>query len=223
MDQREHHLQSWNVCHRLFNFIVRSLTSQALKTVTLGRLPPMNRGLIPGVHSSEAGNDGAESKNDHPDPATVAQGSPCEAALSGANVELDEQGNTSKNLEPFGLHGEELPPVQGSGDDVMSSPQISRDNSDCLLDSGKINPEEEAPLSTTTAPRRAPRKTVSINDVVEEMSTPKKNKKQSKAFSKSTSIGSEEDDPRPLRSILKVGSSLHEISDTFWSRATEGR
>ncbi|QHO45458.1 hypothetical protein HN51_014641 [Arachis hypogaea] len=37
MDQRELHLQPLGICYKLYNFIIKTLASQALKTVTLGR------------------------------------------------------------------------------------------------------------------------------------------------------------------------------------------
>ncbi|CAJ2628641.1 unnamed protein product [Trifolium pratense] len=36
MDQRELHLQHPGICYKLYNFITKTLASQALKTVTLG-------------------------------------------------------------------------------------------------------------------------------------------------------------------------------------------
>ncbi|KAK2456488.1 hypothetical protein QL285_003849 [Trifolium repens] len=36
MDQRELHLQHLGICYKLYNFITKTLASQALKTVTLG-------------------------------------------------------------------------------------------------------------------------------------------------------------------------------------------
>lgn len=42
MDQRELHLQPLGICYRIYNFIMKTLVSQALKTVTLGR--PMHLG-----------------------------------------------------------------------------------------------------------------------------------------------------------------------------------
>lgn len=161
---------------------MKTIISQALKTVPLGPPPP--------IHG-------------HP----IAHGRPCEAALSGA---------------------EEVPTVQGSGDDAISSPHVIKDNNDSCIDSGK-RPEEEAPISTTAAPisttaaqlPKAPKKTVSINEVVEEIGTPKKSKKMSKATRKSTSFEREEDDPKPLKSILKLPSKTNEKSDSFVNRSSD--
>ncbi len=174
-----------SICHRLFNFIRKIVASQADKTVNLGC--PSNKGLT-----------------------QIPEGRPCEAALSGAKVELD-QGNASKNLDPCGPHDKELPPVQVNGDDNISSSHMIKDNNkDSYTDSGK-RPEEKAPL-TTTAPEQKPiKKMVSINDVVEEISTPKKNKKMNKATNKLPSF-EHEDDLKPVKSILKVGSKLNEKS-----------
>ncbi|CAL5208551.1 unnamed protein product [Lathyrus oleraceus] len=57
------------------------------------------------------------------------------------------------------------------------------------------------------AKRTSLRKSVSINDNVEEILPNKKNKKRSKSFQKSSSLDQEEE-PKPLRSILKVDSDL---------------
>jgi hypothetical protein len=171
MDHREQQLQSLSICHRLFNFIMKTIASQALKTVPLGA-PTTN-------HS-------------HP----MAHEKPHEAAPSGA---------------------EEVPTVdQAIGDDTMI-----KDNNDSNIDSGK-SVEEEAPISTTAAQPKPLKKTVSINDTVEEISTPTKSKKMSKATKKSTSFEREEDGPKPLRSILKMGSNLSEKSDSFVSRSSDG-
>ncbi|KAG6701496.1 hypothetical protein I3843_08G161900 [Carya illinoinensis] len=180
MDQREHQMQSLSICQRLFYFILKSFASQAFKIVTLG--PPLNPGS-PQVPISSAAHDGAGSKSDHP----TAQGRrPCEAALSGAKAEL-EQGNASGNLGPFGPHGREFPPVQ----DVVSS-----------VNSGKRSEKEEEGMSSAAvAQPKAPKKMVSTNDLVEEISTPKKNKKMNKNTKNLTSLEREEDDPKPLRSI----------------------
>lgn len=116
---------------------------------------------------------------------------------------------------------EEVPTVQGIGDDTISSPHIIKDNNDSCIDSAGKRPEEEAPISTTSAQPKAPKKMVSINDTVEEISTPKKIKKMNKAAKKSTSFEREEDDhPKPLRSILKVGSKLN--GDSFVNRSSDG-
>ena len=184
MDRREHQLQSKSICQRLFNFIRKIVASQADKTVNLGC--PSNKGLT-----------------------QIPEGRPYEAALSGAKVELD-QGNASKNLDPCGPHDKELSPVQLNGDDNTSSPMIKDNSKDSYMDSGE-RPEEKAPL-TTTAPEQKPiKKMVSINDVVEEISTPKKNKKMNKATNKLPSF-EHEDDLKPVKSILKVGSKLNEKS-----------
>ncbi|XP_028784495.1 uncharacterized protein LOC114740502 [Neltuma alba] len=70
----------------------------------------------------------------------------------------------------------------------------------------------------TVPPREAPKKTVSINDNVEEITDSKKKKKKnrSKSFQKSNSLErqqqEEQEDIKPLRPILKVRSNLDEKS-----------
>lgn len=182
MDQRESQLQSMSICHRLFLFIMKSLASHAHKTVYLGCTSDQGSTQVPTI-TSDADN---------------------EAAIPGAKVELDE-GNGSKNLDPFGPHDKELPPVQGNVDDIISSSHEVQDNKDSYMNSGKMT-VEEAPLSTAAPGPKPLKKMVSIKDEVEEISTPKKKKKLKKTISKSTSFESEEDGPKPLKSILKVGS-----------------
>ncbi|KAM3752773.1 hypothetical protein ACB098_03G044200 [Castanea mollissima] len=198
MDQRESQLQSMSICHRLFLFIMKSLASHAHKTVHLGSTSNQGSTQVP-ITTSHADN-GAGSNSDHP----MAQEKPCEDAIPGAKVELDE-GNGSKNLDPFGPHDKELPPVQGNIDDIISSSHEVQDNKDSYMNSGKMT-EEAAPLSTAAPGPKPPKKMVSINVEVEVISTPKKKKKLNKTLSKSTSSEREEDAPKPLKSILKVGS-----------------
>lgn len=198
MDQRESQLQSMSICHRLFLFIMKSLASHAHKTVYLGCTSDQDSTQVPTI-TSDADN-GAGSNSDHP----MAQETPREAAIPGAKVELDE-GNGSKNLDPFGPHDKELPPVQGNVDDIISSSHEVQDNKDSYMNSGKMT-EEEASLSTAVPGPKPLKKMVSIKDEVEEISMPKKKKKLNKTLSKSTSFETEEDGQKPLKSILKVGS-----------------
>ncbi|KAG7969098.1 hypothetical protein I3843_07G013600 [Carya illinoinensis] len=132
------------------------------------------------------------------------------AAQDGADSKIElEQDNASKTLEPFGdPHGRELQPVQ--------------DNNDSRMNSVKRQLEDEETLSAAAPQPKAPKKAVSFHDVVEEMSSkPKQNKKMNKTTKKSTSLEREED-PKPLRSILKVGSKLNEKSDSFVNPCGDG-
>ncbi|KAJ7978024.1 Fibrous sheath CABYR-binding protein [Quillaja saponaria] len=52
MDQRNLQFQSLGICHKLYNFIMKSLASYACKTVTLGR--PMHFGLTQAPVSDDA-------------------------------------------------------------------------------------------------------------------------------------------------------------------------
>lgn len=64
-------------------------------------------------------------------------------------------------------------------------------------------------------PEKALKKTVSINDNVEEINGSNKRKKRSKSFRKSNSLEhqqEEREEIKPLRSILRVKSNLDEIS-----------
>ncbi|XP_019428088.1 PREDICTED: uncharacterized protein LOC109336135 isoform X2 [Lupinus angustifolius] len=63
---------------------------------------------------------------------------------------------------------------------------------------------------TCLSQAKPPKKTVSINDNVEEIAPFNKKKRRSKSFQKSSSLNqNEEEEPKPLRSILKVGSDLN--------------
>ena len=177
---------------------MKSLASHAHKTVYLGCTSDQDSTQVPTITSDADNGDGSNS--DHP----MAQETPCEAAIPGAKVELDE-GNGSKNLDPFGPHDKEREPVQGNVDDIISSSHEVQDNKDSYMNSGKMT-EEEAPLSTAAPGPKPLKKMVSIKDEVEEISMPKKKKKLNKTLSKSTSFETEEDGQKPLKSILKVGS-----------------
>ncbi|MED6135209.1 hypothetical protein PIB30_044128 [Stylosanthes scabra] len=48
MDQRECHLQPLGICSKVYNFITKTLASQALKTVTLGRSTRASSSIAPG-------------------------------------------------------------------------------------------------------------------------------------------------------------------------------
>ncbi|CAK8572413.1 unnamed protein product [Lathyrus sativus] len=75
-------------------------------------------------------------------------------------------------------------------------------DSGCMKIDEKVR-EDAARLAKKTSLR----KSVSINDNVEEILPNKKNKRRSKSFQKSSSLDQEEE-PKPLRSILKVDSDL---------------
>ncbi|MED6108683.1 hypothetical protein PIB30_026375 [Stylosanthes scabra] len=58
MDQRECHLQPLGICYKVYNFITKTLASQALKTVTLGRSTRCaSSSIAPGDCSAEEDGD----------------------------------------------------------------------------------------------------------------------------------------------------------------------
>ncbi|KAE8677723.1 hypothetical protein F3Y22_tig00111503pilonHSYRG00053 [Hibiscus syriacus] len=74
--------------------------------------------------------------------------------------------------------------------------------------------EDEAPATSSIRPEvRPPRKMVSINDIVEEMTATASKKKKSKK-KRTEKMGSFDqeiiEEPKPLKSILKVGSKIDE-------------
>lgn len=99
--------------------------------------------------------------------------------------------------------------TQGLLCDSIYSPaqQAQHKDTPCKNIDEKVR-ENTTTLPTTPLPKRISlRKVVSINDNVEEILPGKKNKRRIKSFQKSSSLDQEEE-PEPLRSILKVGSDL---------------
>lgn len=147
MEGREQHLQSLGICRRLYNFIMRSLASQAFKSVTLG-LPSLPEHAI-----------------------------------------LNEAGTKCNRKEGNGLDG-----------------------------NSKLRAEEETEAQIPSIASRAkpPRKTVSINEEVEDIEKTLKLRRKSKSFEKLNSLELLRDEPEPLRaSILKVGSDLSKKMAAF--------
>lgn len=75
---------------------------------------------------------------------------------------------------------------------------------------GKKVEESETSIHAAAIQARAPKKSVSINEDVEEI-MPSKNRKRMKKMS---SRENEEEELKPLKSILKVGSRLNEKCDS---------
>lgn len=147
MDQREPHVQSLGICYRIYHFIMKTLTSQALKTVTLGR-------------SMQFGSTKVQTSREE------------EVVIKPETKEQKAQENSSPGMN---MNGEE-----------------------------KMLP-----------PGKALKKTVSINDNVEEINDRKNRKKRSKSFQKSNSLEQQQEEKeniKPLRPILKVKSNLDEKS-----------
>ncbi|AES61308.1 hypothetical protein MtrunA17_Chr1g0191431 [Medicago truncatula] len=87
----------------------------------------------------------------------------------------------------------------------------------CNKDSPCTKVDEMVKEGTTRLPKRISlKKSVSICDNVEQILPNKKIKKRSKSFQKSSSLDQEEEEePKPLRSILKVGSDLNDQSNSI--------
>ncbi|KAJ9180195.1 hypothetical protein P3X46_008471 [Hevea brasiliensis] len=90
--------------------------------------------------------------------------------------------------------GKELPEVEDN------EAKIKEEKINSYVSPGK-RPEEEAPLPSLEA--KPPKKVVSMNDRVEEIETSKKKIKKKKSKERLTSFEQEEDEPKPLKSILK--------------------
>lgn len=68
--------------------------------------------------------------------------------------------------------------------------------------------EEEAAMPSVVLEKKAPKKVVSINETVEEIPTSKKKLRRKKSTDKLSSFEIQEDETKPLKSILKVGSNI---------------
>ncbi|KAL5566150.1 hypothetical protein UlMin_029314 [Ulmus minor] len=165
MDERRN--QSQGICQKLFNFIMKILSSHAQKTITLG--PPTNQ------KSAEPNHDEVGTKSDHP----MAQVEP-------------EKPNSPKNPNP--------------SDNFISS----------SFGSAKREEEEADSVPNSAATQaKAPRKMVSMNDTVEDIHKILKKRKKNKSFEKLNSLENDEEETKPLRSILKVGSNLNEKTEVY--------
>ncbi|GLT78972.1 hypothetical protein SLA2020_504870 [Shorea laevis] len=184
MDPREQELQSLGICERLYNFFTRSLATYALKTVTLG-LP-----------------------HDH---------APASAPVS-TGVDVSSS-NTNKPVHPV------APETWSAGSALQGKVEQERaksSSSDHIIDRKELliqdtspekEEEEEAQLPENVFQAKAPKKVVSKNETVEEIKLSKKKRKRKKSTEKVASFEDETDEPKPLKSILKVGSiNLNENS-----------
>jgi len=179
------------ICCRLYHFLKKALTSQASKTVTLGR-----------------------SRHD----------SSSSTALRGSDSKAKEEvrSDTPSQVDD----GKKLPPTEGlAGDSISSHVQLAEEkNNSCMNDDNKMEGKNEVltsptPIPTPTptlAPTRSIKKTVSINENVEEIRPPKKFKRiWSKSFQKIGSRDEEEEPMPPPRPILKLASDLTDKSYSY--------
>ncbi|XP_058761373.1 uncharacterized protein LOC131634766 [Vicia villosa] len=174
MDQRDFHPQPLGICHKLYYFITKTLASQALKTVTLGRSTPYN--------STSTAPKGSESEANK----VVRSETSCNKA--------EDRDSTSTNIDIAARLAKKANKVVRS--ETSCNKAEDRDSTSTNID-----------VAARLAKKASLRKSVSISDNVEEILPNKRNKKRSKSFQKSSSLDQEEE-PKPLRSILKVDSDL---------------
>jgi len=172
------------ICCRLYYFLKRALTLQASKTVTLGR----------SRHDSSS--------------LTTLRGSDSKA-------KEEDQSETPSEVDD----GKKLPSTEGLvGDSIATHVQQAEEkNNSCMNIDNKMEGKNEVltlPTPTSTlAPTRSIKKTVSINENVEEIRPPNKFKRiWSKSFQKIGSRDEEEEPMPPPRPILKVGSDITDKS-----------
>lgn len=211
MDQREDQLQSISICNRLYNFIMKSLATHAFKRVILGR--PLHQDLVKAQNGTAYESDEMMHQQHR-------------RAQAEALCKSVEQDNNMKNSDPSAIlsssnnndkqDGKELPTVQDNKARINNE-----EKSDMHVSPGK-RPEEEAQLSSVAPQAKPPKKVVSINERVEEIGTSKNKMKRKKSSDKLTSLQCQEDEPKPLKSILKVGSDLGEKSSSFVNRSSDG-
>ena len=187
MDEKE--TKSLGVCRRLFNFIMKILTLQALRKATLGCLAGRVSSaalLSDAIH----GKDGIKS-----DP------------MAQAKLESGKTNNTSKESDSSTSLGslpqndqaeddKESPPTEGGGDAVKAEEEASA--------------QPRAPKNMVSM-----KKMVSIDDRVEDINKTMKKRKKSKSFDRSNSLENGEDEPKPLKSILKEGSNRDENTEAY--------
>lgn len=161
MDQREHQLQTLGICNRLYNFIMRALTAQALKTVTLGH--PVQKNLL-------KANDGAACESDQLANQGVPEQTPCENVEQAYNVnDSDPFVPLSSPSNGFKQYGRKLLEVE------ENDAKINEEKIDSYVSPGE-RPEQEAPLPSLEA--IPPKKAVGTNDRVQEIETNKKDDKE---------------------------------------------
>ncbi|KAK7277889.1 hypothetical protein RJT34_22908 [Clitoria ternatea] len=130
----------------------------------------------------------------------------------------DSKKNKEVRLEtPRKDDNKQLPPTQGLAGGSISSAAVQAEekNNPCMkIDEKKgENTTLTLPMATLL-PTKSLKKTVSINENVEEIPPSKKlKKKRSRSFQRTSSTDQEEEEePKPPRSILKGGSDLNDKS-----------
>ncbi|CAL1407280.1 unnamed protein product [Linum trigynum] len=190
MDQRDHqYLEPLSICNRLYNFIMRSLATQAFKTVTLGC-----------SSSSQPHHFVAKGQSE-----TVAKATPFEK----------DQTNVSKEPDHLATFCSSSSGDHKQDGKMTSRADLGEEKSDASVSFEMIKSQDQEARSIggtslrclLAAEAKPPKKVVSINDRVEEIDVGKKKKITRKGSN--VNLGSYEgqgDGEKPLRSILKVGT-----------------
>lgn len=136
-------------------------------------------------------------------------------ALRGSDSKAKEEVQSETPTEVD--DGKKLPPTEGlAGDSISSHVQLAEEkNNSYMNDDNKMEAKNEILTSPTPtlAATRSIKKTVSINENVEEIPPPKKFKSiWSKSFQKIGSRDEEEEPMPPPRPILKLASDLTDKS-----------
>ncbi|XP_009773599.1 uncharacterized protein [Nicotiana sylvestris] len=173
------------IINRLFEFVVQSLAAEAIKPVTLG--DSMNYSLVKTSQSRAKPGNRNSSSNEQI---------------------LHSEDSTSDVLPKLEETAVEDDSVLKNGENDLS--QLTNEENE-----GDVIVEEEAPRPSMETQNKAPKKMVSINDNVEEIYFSKKKKmKKKKSTENVPSIKEQEkEEPKPLKSILKVGSNINDNWD----------
>lgn len=105
----------------------------------------------------------------------------------------------------------EATPVEDSSLQAKVEPEPMYNHSESGIPSATSDEEKnEDVIEAATSEARPPKKMVSINDTVEEMTATasKKKSEKKKRAEKMGSFDQEIEEPKPLKSILKVGSKI---------------
>ncbi|KAK6804909.1 hypothetical protein RDI58_002693 [Solanum bulbocastanum] len=168
------------IVDRLYEFLVQSLAAEATKPVTLG--DSMGYSLVNTSQSRSNPGNGNHSTNEHV---------------------LHSEDSSSRVIPKLEEAIVEDDPVLENEESELSQ-ATSEEN-----EGGKIV-EEEASGSSMETQNKAPKKMVSINDNVEEIYFSKKKKKKKSTEKVPSNKEEVKEEPKPLKSILKVGSNVNE-------------
>ncbi|XP_006361877.1 uncharacterized protein [Solanum tuberosum] len=172
------------IVDRLYEFVVQSLADEATKPVTLG--DSKGHSLVNTSQSRSNPGTGNHSTNEHV---------------------LHSEDSSSRVIPKLEEAVVEDDPVLENEESELSQVTSEENEGDKIV-------EEEASGPSMETQNKAPKKMVSINDNVEEIYFSKKKKKKKKSTEKVPSNKEEvKEEPKPLKSILKVGSNVNENWD----------